>query len=187
MVVPLHLPVYIDESNIMARPVRLRKQRTLFAFTDTAKSKQVNRDPLGLSLLGTSFWDADGDEQPKQYTVLRTGDPRKFMDGTIPVPILEYKESAHLKDPEYTTHETPVTEIRRWIKTTKHHLATAADGEDIGDAEAEAVLSPLLAMGPATVDELQDVEQVDRKKRLKILLTKLSTSRKSKRFTNGKI
>ena len=120
---------------------------------------------------------------PDEYTVLRTGDPRKFMKGGSkkPVPVLEYKNSKELDDPDAQAHESEVSEIRNWVRSTKKHLAAAAVGEDIGTSAAEAVLLPLLVMEPVKL-KLARTMPMSKTERLRELIGKASTARKVKRF-----
>ena len=144
-------PMYKDPENVMGRPIRHRKQRTLFAFSP-AKTKAKNdakRDPLGLSLVGKTFVSSPGGSD-KEYTILRTGDPRLYMKkgSKIPVPILEHVESSQIKAKDREVKQSTVKETRRWVKSFDQHLQAAKIPGDDSTKDAESVILPLLKMGP---------------------------------------
>ena len=72
------------------------------------------------------------------------------------------------------THESEVSEIRNWVRSTKKHLAAAAVGEDIGTSAAEAVLSPLLVMEPVKL-KLARTMPMSKTERLRELIGKANT------------
>ena len=176
---------FVDSGNLMGRPVRMKHKREFFHFSPAITKTKKAMDPLGLEFIGMTFSSTppkDG-KPPDEYTVLRTGDPRKFMKGGSkkPVPVLEYKNSKELDDPNAPTHESEVSEIRNWVRSTKKHLAEAAVGEDIGTSAAEAALSPLLVMEPVKL-KLARTMPMSKRERLRELIGKASTARKVKRF-----
>jgi hypothetical protein len=163
----------------------MKHKREFFHFSPAATKTKKGVDPLGLEFIGMTFSSSPPKDglPPDECTVLRTGDPRKFMKGGSkkPVPALEYKNSKEIDDPTAPTHESAVSEIRNWVKSTKKHLAEAAVGEDIGTSAAEAVLSPLLVMEPVKL-KLARTMPMSKTERLRGLIGKTSMARKVKRF-----
>jgi hypothetical protein len=176
---------FVDSGNLMGRPVRKKHAREFFHFSPEATKKKRAMDPLGLEFIGMTFSSTPPKDGvlPDVYTILRTGDPRKFMKpgSKKPMPILEYKKSSEVNDPTAETHESSVNEIRNWIKSTKKHLDAAAAGEDLGTAGAEAVLSPLLVMEPVKLKLARAMPKTNRE-RMRELIGKASMARKVKRF-----
>ena len=158
--VPASSPFFTDPGNVMGRPVRNRRKREFFTFTPK-KVTRAQRDPLGLALVGKTFMSySTPDGCDKEFTILQTGDPRLFMDkgSKIPVPILEYVETAKIKDEDRDDlHQSTVQEVRKWLNSKETHLATATVVSDKDTEAAEAVLLPLLKMGPIALEHARSL------------------------------
>jgi hypothetical protein len=132
----------------------------MFAFAPAKRKPPAVRDPLGLNLIGRVFLSDSPGAVDKEHTILRTGDPREYMkEGTkIPVPMLEFVETTNVDKPDRLVRQSTVKEARGWLKMHDKHLHDATTMGDVGTVEAEAVLLPLLKMGPIEIEQARSVQ-----------------------------
>jgi hypothetical protein len=156
--VPPSQEIFIDPANASGRPKRARKQRTMFTFTPKKRRPPAVKGPLGLNLIGRVFLSDSPGREDVEFTILRAGDTRKFMKkGTkIPVPFLEHVETSSINDNDRFVHQSTVTEVRKWLRLHDKHVAAAKVAGDVDDSGAEAVLLPLLKMGPVELELVRD-------------------------------
>ena len=179
---------YNDPGGLIQREPRKRNARTFFTFTPKAKVNKKRTDPLGLEMLGRTFWDTEEGEMV-QFTVTAMGDPTEFMGrGKRLVPVLKYKRSDDIEVPDAVEHTSKVTEVRAWMKSSENHVLAAQIGDDLGTENAEAVLCPLLLLPPVKLKVMkQGKESRPVKERVHEMLRACSVSRKTKRFKRADI
>jgi hypothetical protein len=114
VVMPPTTGFYQDDANLMLREPRVRKERTFFAFPAVPTKKKGTNDPLGLEMIGKTFFSTDDEPGsfPVNCTITSTGDPRKCVPpkGKRMVPILERVPTDLLGDPNAKVPEKEVQE-----------------------------------------------------------------------------
>jgi len=72
--------------------------------------------------------------------------------------MLEFVETATIDKDDRLIRQSTVKEVRGWLKMHEKHLKDATTMGDVDALEAEAVLLPLLKMGPVEIEQARSVQ-----------------------------